>query len=39
MVAIYVRRINEWLMTTEEVPILWRSKVEAELEKQNNQLN
>ena len=31
MVAIYVRRINEGLMTIEEVPALWRNKVIAAL--------
>lgn len=34
MVAIYVRRINEGLMTLEEVPTLWREKVRIELEKE-----
>lgn len=33
MVAIYVRRINEGKMTIEEVPALWKSKVQAELDK------
>lgn len=31
MVAIYVRRINENLMTIDEVPTLWRDKVAAAL--------
>ena len=31
MVAIYVRRINEGLMTIDEVPLLWRDKVKKEL--------
>lgn len=31
MVSIYIRRINNGLMTIEEVPIKWRSEVEKEL--------
>lgn len=31
MVSIYVRRINENLMTIDEVPALWRDKVAAAL--------
>ena len=34
MVTIYVRRINEGIMTLEEVPTLWREKVRLELEKE-----
>lgn len=34
MVAIYVRRIKEGLMTIEEVPTLWRDKVQSEIDKQ-----
>lgn len=33
MVVIYVRRIKEGLMTIEEVPKLWRDKVQSELNK------
>jgi hypothetical protein len=32
MVAIYVRRINEGMMTLEEVPKLWRAKVAKALQ-------
>jgi hypothetical protein len=32
MVALYVRRINSGLMTIDEVPKLWRAKVEKSLE-------
>jgi hypothetical protein len=32
MVAIYVRRINEGLMTIDDVPVLWRDKVKTALE-------
>jgi hypothetical protein len=32
MVALYVRRINSGLMTIDEVPKLWRAKVEKALE-------
>lgn len=38
MVAIYVRRINEDKMTIEEVPERWREAVQAELDKQKEQL-
>lgn len=31
MVSIYIRRINNRLMTIEEVPLKWRSEVEKEL--------
>ncbi|NOW86785.1 hypothetical protein B0H39_004666 [Clostridium beijerinckii] len=31
MVSIYVRRINEGLMTLDEVPVLWRDKVAVAL--------
>ncbi|WP_297420456.1 CD1375 family protein [Clostridium sp.] len=31
MVAIYVRRINEGIMTIDKVPTLWRDKVAASL--------
>ena len=33
MVKIYVRRIKNGLMTIEEVPTLWRKKVQEELAK------
>jgi hypothetical protein len=36
MVALYVRRINSGLMTIDEVPKLWRAKVEKALEKSEN---
>jgi hypothetical protein len=32
MVAIYVRRINEGIMTIDEVPARWIDKVKIELE-------
>ena len=35
MVAIYVRRITEGLMTIDEVPIRWKEAVSVELEKKN----
>lgn len=35
MVAIYVNRIKEGTMTITEVPIRWRDKVQAELDKQS----
>lgn len=34
MSAIYVRRINEGLMTINEVPTRWKEAVETELAKQ-----
>ena len=34
MVKIYARRINDGLMTIEEVPSLWRAKVQALLNEQ-----
>lgn len=34
MVTLYVKRINNGLMTIEEVPQLWKDKVQAELDKQ-----
>lgn len=34
MVVIYVRRINEGLMTIDEVPVRWQESVRVELEKQ-----
>jgi hypothetical protein len=34
MVAIYVRRIKAGIMTIDEVPALWRAKVEKALEEQ-----
>lgn len=37
MVAIYVRRINENKMTIEEVPIMWRTAVQAKLDEQKEQ--
>ena len=37
MVALYVKRIKEGLMTVDEVPKLWRDKVQAELDKENSQ--
>lgn len=33
MVVIYVRRINEGLMTIDEVPVRWKDTVKLELEK------
>lgn len=33
MVAIYVRRINEGIMTIDEVPIRWKDAVVTELAK------
>lgn len=33
MVALYVRRINERLMTIDEVPVHWQESVKLELEK------
>ena len=36
MVKFYVKRIKNGAMTLEEVPSLWRKKVEAELKKENN---
>jgi len=33
MVKLYVRKIKAGEMTLEEVPVLWRDKVEAELAK------
>lgn len=35
MVTIYIRRINEGLMTLDEVPVRWKEAVETELAKQN----
>jgi hypothetical protein len=32
MVSIYVRRINDGLMTIDDVPSLWRSKVQKALD-------
>lgn len=34
MVAFYINQIEKDLMTLEEVPKLWRAKVEKELEKE-----
>ena len=36
MVKFYVNRIKNGGMTIDEVPSLWRTKVEAELAKENN---
>lgn len=36
MVEFYVNRIKNGGMTLEEVPNLWRKKVEEELKKENN---
>lgn len=36
MVKFYVNRIKNEAMTLEEVPSLWKKKVEAELAKENN---
>ena len=36
MVEFYVNRIKNGAMTLEEVPSLWKKKVEAELAKENN---
>lgn len=36
MVKFYVNRIKNGGMTIDEVPSLWRKKVEAELAKENN---
>lgn len=36
MVKFYVNRIKNGAMTREEVPSLWKKKVEAELAKENN---
>ena len=36
MVVIYVRRINEGKMTIEQVPTLWRAKVQEVLDSQSN---
>ena len=36
MVKFYVNRIQNGAMTLEEVPSLWKKKVEAELAKENN---
>lgn len=33
MVALYLKRINNGLMTIDEVPQLWKDKVQAELDK------
>jgi hypothetical protein len=35
MVIIYVRRINEGLMTIDEVPVRWKDTVTTELTKVN----
>lgn len=37
MVALYVKKINEGAMTIDDVPNLWRAKVQAELDKQSVQ--
>jgi hypothetical protein len=37
MVAIYVRRINAGIMTIDEVPALWKAKVEKALEEQSEE--
>lgn len=37
MVALYLKRIKEGLMTVDEVPKLWRDKVQAELDKESSQ--
>ena len=34
MAKIYVRRIKAWLMTLEDVPMLWREKVKQLLEQE-----
>lgn len=36
MVKFYVNRIKNGAMTLEEVPNLWKKKVEEELAKENN---
>ncbi len=36
MVKFYVNRVQNGGMTLEEVPNLWKKKVEAELAKENN---
>jgi hypothetical protein len=34
MISIYIRRINNGLMLVEDVPTLWRNKVEEALKEQ-----
>ena len=38
MVKFYVNRIKNGGMTIDEVPSLWKKKVEAELAKENNSI-
>jgi len=35
MVVIYIRRINEGLMTIDEVPVRWQENTRIEIEKEN----
>jgi len=34
MIAIYVRRINEDLMTIDDVPVRWQESISKEIEKE-----